>query len=88
MATEFLREKINALRNMVQNEALQLFQHELIVEAAAESTGDAQVDQSMSAQADNSKAAILAARRRLSVYEPKLKEFEAELQDSQQKLAA
>jgi hypothetical protein len=88
MATEFLREKINALRNMVQNEALQLFQHELIVEAAVESTGDAQVDQSMRAQADNSKAAILAAKRRLSVYEPKLKEFEAELQDSQPKLPA
>jgi hypothetical protein len=88
MATEFLREKINILRNNVQAEALQIFQHQLLVDAAAATTGDKQVDQAMSAQAEQSRTVIMGSKRRLDTYLPKLGELEAELASQDPKAAA
>lgn len=82
MATEFLREKINLLRQNVQNESLQVFQHELLIEAASVSTGDKQVDQALQAQAENAKTVVMGSLRRLSTYQPKLDELEKELSEA------
>lgn len=79
MATENLREKINMLTNMIQAEDLQVFQSQMIVDAATETTGDTQVDQAMVGNATNSKAQILAGTRRLETYRAKLAELTAEL---------
>jgi hypothetical protein len=80
MATEFLREKLNALNNLIAQESMQIFQHELLVEAAGKSTGDAQVDeQVMKPNATNAKGVILASSRRLAVYKAKHAELTKEL---------
>lgn len=79
MTTEFLREKINVLNNNIQAEAMQQFQSQLMVDVAAKTTGDTQVDQALKAQADNAKAQLLACTRRLETYREKLTELNAEL---------
>ncbi len=79
MGTENLREKINMLVNMIQADDLQMFQAQMQVDAAGESTGDAQVDQALAGQATNAKAQILACTRRLATYRAKLVELNTEL---------
>ena len=79
MATENLREKINVLNNMIQADDLQSFQTQLQIDAAKTTSGDAQVDQAMKAQAENAKAQILACARRLETYRAKHAELSAEL---------
>lgn len=83
MRTEHLREKINALTNWIASEALQIFQHELLVEAASKTSGDKQVDEQMRTMAQNAKSVILASSRRLAVYKAKQAELEAELNAAQ-----
>lgn len=80
MATEFLREKINTLSNMIQAEALQMFQHQMQVDIMSKSTGDVAVDSQLAGQASNSKAQILAHSRRLGVYRSKHAELTSELE--------
>ena len=79
MATDHLREKLNTLTQLIQNEELQIFQHEMLVEAAATSTGDKQVDQVLQGQAQNSKTAIIGAAARTRIYKAKRAALEAEL---------
>lgn len=83
MNTEHIREKLNALTNLIAAESLQIFQHELLVEAAAATTGDKQVDSQMRTQAQNSKSVILASQRRLVVYKAKQAELQKELDASE-----
>lgn len=79
MTTEFLREKINILNNMIQQVVLEQFQLNLLVKVAAASTGDAQVDQNLQASATNAKAQLLACERRLAVYREELAPLNVEL---------
>ena len=79
MSTEFLREKINVLTQLDQQAALEAFQHELVVQIAADTTGDAQVDANMASNAQNSKAVLLACARRRTVYRAQLQALNAEL---------
>ena len=78
MATEFLREKINSLNQLVLNEAISVFQQQLQVDAAAKPTGDVQVDQNLRALAQNAKAVILAGNARLVTYRATLSTLQAE----------
>lgn len=84
MATEFLREKINTLNNMIQSDEIQRFQNQMIIDAADASTGDSQVDKAMKDQAQNCKSVVMACDCRLKVYRAKLDELQAEL-DAQTK---
>lgn len=84
MTTTNLREKINMLTNMIQAEDLQIFQAQIIVDSAAKSTGDAQVDQAMQANANNSKAQVLASTRRMAHCQEVLTALTAELAASGQ----
>jgi uncharacterized protein (UPF0216 family) len=81
MATEFLREKINVLNNMIQQTALEHFQVSLVIKIAATSTGDAQIDQNFHAAASNAKTQMMACERRLEVYRQELAQLSAELGD-------
>lgn len=83
MNTEHIREKLNALSNLIASEALQIFQHEMLIEAAAVSTGDKQVDTQMRTQAQNSKSVVLASQRRLAVYTARQAELQKELDASE-----
>lgn len=83
MATEHIREKLNALANWIANEDVQIMQHELLVEAAQGTTGDKQVDEEMRNMAQNSKTVILASSKRLMVYKTKHAALQAELNASQ-----
>ena len=47
--TDHIREKMNALNNWIAGESLQIFQHELMIEASKGTTGDRQVDARLSA---------------------------------------
>jgi hypothetical protein len=80
MATEHIREKINLLNNAITSEALQIYQHECLVEAASQSTGDKQVDEQIKTQAQNSKSVILGSERRLAVYRARHAALQAELE--------
>ena len=77
--TEFLREKINTLNQMILQQVLEIFQHQLQVDVAEKSTGDAQVDQSMKSVAQNSAAIVLAGNTRLALYRERLAQLQAEL---------
>lgn len=79
MATDYLREKINILNNMIQQAVLEQFQLNLLVKIAADTTGDAQVDQNLQAAATNAKAQLLSCERRLAVYREELAPLNAEL---------
>lgn len=79
MPTEFLREKINTVAQLIQQTELERFQFDLTVQVAAVSTGDAQVDQNMQSMATNAKAQLLACNRRLATYRPVLESLNAEL---------
>ena len=79
MSTEFLREKINILNGMIQQTTLEQFQLDLVVKIASSTTGDAQIDQNMQANATNAKAQIAACERRLAVYREELAPLNAEL---------
>lgn len=80
MATENLREKLNALNNWIVSEDVQVFQHEMLIEAAKESTGDKQVDSQMKTMAQNAKSVCLASGMRLKVYRKNLSALEKELE--------
>lgn len=83
MATEFLREKINALGNWVLNEEIQRFQHQLLVDAAATSTGDQQIDKTIRDQANNARAVVMASEHRLKLYRVNLSTLNSELEEVQ-----
>lgn len=84
MATEFLREKINSLNNLILQEALQVFQHQLLIDATATSTGDPQIDAGMKENARQANVVVTASSKRLGVYRAKLAELTAELNAVQQ----
>lgn len=79
MGTEFLREKINILNGMIQQTTLEQFQLNLLIKVAADTTGDAQVDQNLQAAATNAKAQLLSCERRLAVYRAEIAPLNAEL---------
>lgn len=79
MSTEFLREKINVLNNMVQQAVLEQFQLQIAIEVASQSTGDAQIDANLLAAATNAKGQLLACERRLVVCRARLIELQTEL---------
>lgn len=79
MATDYLREKINILNNMIQQAVLEQFQLNLLIKIAADTTGDGQVDQNLQASATNAKAQMLACERRLAVYRAEIAPLNAEL---------
>lgn len=79
MATDYLREKINILNNMIQQAVLEQFQLNLLIKVAASTTGDAQVDQQLQAAATNAKAQLLACERRLAVYREEIGPLNTEL---------
>lgn len=79
MATDYLREKINILNNMIQQAALEQFQLNLLIKVASVTAGDAQVDQQLQASATNAKAQLLACERRLAVYREELAPLNIEL---------
>lgn len=79
MSTTNLRQKINALENMIQADDIQMFQAELIVAASETSTGDPQVDQAMKANAMNASAQAMQCKARLAVYRGKLIDLQAEM---------
>jgi hypothetical protein len=82
MATDYLREKINTLSQLRMNADIEAFQHSLNVKIASETSGDPQVDANLSANAQNSKAQLLACTRRLVVYNAELNALQAELDAS------
>ena len=79
MATDYLREKINILNNMIQQAALEQFQLNLLIKVASVTAGDAQVDQQLQASATNAKAQLLECERRLAVYREELAPLNIEL---------
>lgn len=79
MATEYLREKVNVLTQLDQQTALEAYQHELVVKIASQTCGDPQVDANFAANAQNSKATLLACNRRRAVYQAELAALNAEL---------
>lgn len=83
MTTNYLREKIATLNNLIQSEELNLFQYELVVEDADVKTGDAELDKQMGGQAANAKTAMKAIQRRLDVRTAKLQALQQEF-DAQQ----
>lgn len=56
--TEHLQEKINVLRNQIRQGDLEIFNHTLIVNDAAEACGDEKGDNTFQAQANNARSVI------------------------------
>jgi hypothetical protein len=78
---EFTREKINCLDQLIQQEALAAFQHQLAIDDAATATGDPAIDAQFKATAANARAALRMAEHRLqsrrAVREALLKQLNA-----------
>ncbi len=79
MATEYLREKINTLNNLLQQFSLEQYQNQLIVDDASVSSGDLQIDQQMAAMAQNAKGVVQTCQRRIDVRKAELTKLNAEL---------
>jgi hypothetical protein len=78
--TEYLTEKINMLRGMIQQDAVNAYSHELsVADAAAGSTGSDLADQQIRATADSAKQALAIVNRRLATRRQELATLEAEL---------
>jgi len=78
MATPYLMEKMNQLKGQLQQLHLEKMSHELIVRDAESPTGSDNIDQQMKAQADGSKAQLLAVNRRIATRQGELDAFQAE----------
>jgi 2-keto-3-deoxy-galactonokinase len=78
MATEYLMEKMNQLKGQLQGLHMERMNHQLIIRDAVEPTGNGNMDQQLKAQADGSKAQLLAVDRRISVREAELSALQAE----------
>lgn len=76
--TELLAQKIAALRNIIEVQKMERFQHELMLEDTAEPTGNERSDAALRAQAEISKAIIAQCTRRIAVRMPILEKYEAE----------
>lgn len=87
-STAYLEEKINVLKNSVQQAELELFNAQLLVEEGSVKTGDTRTDNTFDAQVKNSSSAIKMWQRKLDVRKPLLEHFEAELKAKQDAAAA
>jgi len=79
MTTEFIGDKLNHVRALIQQAELELFSHDLSISVATTPTGDSDVDAQMSREVQNVKTQAFACRHRLGVYRSKEAELEAEL---------
>lgn len=87
MSTINIRDKINLLESQIQQEEQQRFAQQLIVEDAAQSTGDPELDRAFEASAANARATMRACEHRLERRQQKLGELKAEL-DAEKKPGA
>lgn len=88
MSTEFLMEKINALKGAIQQAELNRFSQQLIVEDAAETSGNQSVDDQMKSQAQSAMAQVSMEERKLVVRRKYMAEFQAEWDKLQADVAA
>lgn len=80
MATSNIREKINTLQSLLQQADIESFQLGLVIKTAEQSSGDAQVDAQLQAQAQNARTQMFAVSRRVAVYREALTPLQVELQ--------
>ena len=78
MATEHIRAKIDQLKSQLMSEAINMFNHELIIEDAKEPIGDPQADDEMRAAAARATITVAAIKRRIAVRQKRLAELLAE----------
>ena len=75
---ELKEQKISMLNNLIANETLQIFQHQMFIDAAdAGTTGNDTADQAIQRQAVNARAVVAACGRRLDVYAKALADIQA-----------
>lgn len=78
MATENLRDKIANLESLIKNDEVQMYLQQCVVEDAATSIGDDQLDDELKQLAQTARAVIVHCERKLSVRRPKLAALIAE----------
>lgn len=76
-------EKINHLNNQIQADALEEFNQSMRVQDAAETTGNANIDQSLKAAASGAMAQLTMLGRRLQVRRKLLADLQQEWDDQQ-----
>lgn len=85
--TAYLEEKINVLKNSVQQAELEFFNNQILVEEGSVATGDKRTDNTFQAQVANAASAMKMWQRKLDVRKPRLEAYEAELKAKQAKAA-
>jgi hypothetical protein len=77
--TEFAKEKLNILNNLIMQAATEQFQLQLIAKAANKTTGSQQADDMLIATANGTAAQLVVCERRLEVYRAEAAVLSAEL---------
>lgn len=81
MATEFLEDKINHLKQQVRQEKMSIFQFDLaIADAQAGATGNATVDEQLKVTAQSNELGKIMSVRKLAIREALLAQLEAEFE--------
>lgn len=77
--TEFLEDKINILNRMIHQASLDMFQQQLIIKVAEESTGNELVDTNLQMSAESAAVQVLAYTHKINIYRDELAPLVAEL---------
>lgn len=80
MATEFLEDKINHLKQQLKQDKVNVFVHDLAIEDAIDSSGNGTVDEQLKVTAASNQMAKTMLVRRIQVRDAKLKELEVEFE--------
>jgi hypothetical protein len=80
MATEFLEDKINHLKNQVRQEKMSIFQFDLAIADAEGPTGNATVDEQLKTTAQSNELGKIMSVRKLAVRQKILDELQAEFE--------
>ena len=85
MATEFLEDKINHLKQQLKQDKMSLFVHDLAIEDASITTGNGTVDEQLKVSASSNELAKILVVRRLAVRQAKLDELMVEFEATRSK---
>lgn len=80
MATEFLEDKINHLKQQVRQEKMSIFQFDLAIADAQGPTGNATVDEQLKVTAQSNELGKIMSVRKLATREALLAQLEAEFE--------
>lgn len=80
MATEFLEDKINHLKQQVRQEKMSIFQFDLAIADAQGATGNATVDEQLKVTAQSNELGKIMSVRKLATREALLAQLEAEFE--------